>query len=87
MANIKTTVDGMPKKDVIVKAPTAVAPPALAEIPAAKIKEIVKEMVQPWKYGIHLARFAKRHEVPIESIREIEKAILARVAAETAEVP
>jgi len=79
MADIITTVNGMPKKDLVFDKPIG-DEVSLADISAVKIKAIAKELVQPWKYGTALHRFARLHDVPIEIVRQINDAVDAKAA-------
>lgn len=81
MADVTEVVSGMPKKD------TTPSPPAIEEAPTptatvAKIKEITKELAQPWIYGTALHRFAKRHKVHLKVVQEISKALTEKQAEE-----
>ena len=79
MANIKTTVDGMPKKDLVFDVPIVDAV-SLSDVSAVKIQAIAKELAQHWKYGTALHRFARIHDVSIQVVREISDAVKNKTA-------
>jgi len=79
MANIVTTVNGMPKKDLVFDKPIG-GEISLVDIPVTKIRAIAKELAQPWKYGTALHRFARLHDVPIQAVRKINDAVEAKAA-------
>ena len=79
MSDIKTTVDAMTKKDIVPDEPIVEAP-HVEDIPATKIRAIAKELAQPWQYGEHLNRFARRHGVSLEAVIAIKKAIGEKAA-------
>ena len=79
MADIKTTVDGMPIKDLTPTPPEPEEPPAVTVL-AAKIQTIAKELAASWQYGSHLKGYAVRHDVPLSAIREIYAAVQDRLA-------
>lgn len=79
MADIKTTIDGMAKKDIVFVAPI-VEEHSLVDIPVTKIKAIAKELAQPWQYGTALHRFARLHDVSIQAVRKIKDAVDEKAA-------
>ena len=82
MANIKTTIDTMAKKNIVFDAPAPADPSPKPELAATKIKAVATEMAQPWLYGHVLQRFAKKHEISMTQVREIYKAVKERLEAE-----
>jgi hypothetical protein len=81
MADITTTINGMPKKDTSPTPPDAVVKPPVV-LAATKIKEIAIELAQPWQYGDALHRFAKKHGVPLAQVKEIAAALKAKQVAD-----
>jgi len=78
VADIKTTVNTMTKTALTPVKPVVEDVIANTILTKVKIETIAKELVQPWKYGTALHRFAKEHNVPIQLVREINDAVTVR---------
>lgn len=81
MADIKITVDAMPKKDTSPAAPV-VEPVPDVELTAAQIQAVVKELAKPWEFGSCLHSYAVRHGIPLKVVRKIHTALLSKQTAD-----
>lgn len=82
MADIETTVNNMPQKDILPD-PPEVEPSVTPTLTAAKIIEIAKELAMSVSggHGHALHSVGRKHGVGIVLMREIEKAVKERQAA------